>query len=190
MKVIIVSDLHGAADATAEFVTRIEEEAPDKILLLGDILYHGPRNALPTDYAPQRVIELLAPYQDRILAVQGNCDAEVDQWMFSFSLLNENLQIMDEETGITLFATHGHRLGMNPDKPEELIHLPEPCLFCSGHTHLKVLKQQEDIIFVNPGSIGIPKDDGAGYAVYENGHVALKTLSGSTISQISFSKHL
>ena len=184
MKVLIASDLHGAADATAQLVARIEEEAPDTILLLGDILYHGPRNNLPADYAPKRVMELLALYENRILAVQGNCDAEVDQWMFNFSLLNEHLELKDRATGITLFATHGHRPGMNPDVPSELLPLPHPCVFCSGHTHLKELEQRDGVVFVNPGSIGIPKDDGAGYAVYENGTVTLKSLNGTSICRL------
>ena len=88
---------------------------------------------------------------------------------------------------MSIFATHGHHYGMNPNQPQELQELPEPCVFCSGHTHIKVLEKKGNVIFVNPGSVGIPKDDCAGYALYENGTVILKKLeSGVEISKISF----
>ena len=187
MKVLIASDLHGAAQATSLLVKRIEEEKPTDILLLGDILYHGPRNSLPLDYETKQVVKLLTPYEDHIHAVQGNCDAEVDNWMFSFDLEKPSLTLYDSEAKITLFATHGHRFGMNPNEPQELQNLPEPCVFCSGHTHIKVLEKKGNVIFVNPGSVGIPKDDCGGYAIYENGSVLLKKLEdGSEISRISF----
>lgn len=186
MKILIASDLHGAAQATRKLVDRIEAEETDTILLLGDILYHGPRNSLPFDYETKQVVQLLAPYKDKIIAVKGNCDAEVDGWMFSFDLDKPSVEIKDDSCGITLFATHGHRYSMNPNEPEELRKLPEPCVFCSGHTHIKNLTKQGNTIFVNPGSIGIPKDDGAGYAIYEKGSVALKTLEGATIATLSF----
>ncbi len=187
MKLLIASDLHGAAHATELLVKRIEEEQPTGILLLGDLLYHGPRNTLPLDYETKKVVELLTPYEDRIFAVKGNCDAEVDSWMFSFDLDKPSLTLFDEEVGVSIFATHGHHYGMNPNQPQELQELPEPCVFCSGHTHIKVLEKKGKVIFVNPGSVGIPKDDCAGYALYENSTVILKKLeSGAEISKISF----
>lgn len=186
MKVLIASDLHGAAQATSLLVQRIKEENPTDILLLGDLLYHGPRNALPFDYETKQVVQLLAPYEAKIHAVQGNCDAEVDNWMFSFDLEQPSITLYDTATQITLFATHGHRFGLNPKEPQELQQLPEPCVFCSGHTHIKKLKKSGNTIFVNPGSVGIPKDDCAGYALYENATVTLKNLeSGSVISSLS-----
>lgn len=187
MKILIASDLHGAADATSRLVDRIEAEKPTHILLLGDLLYHGPRNSLPLDYETKKVVQLLTPYEDRIYAVKGNCDAEVDSWMFSFDLEKPSLTLYDERKGITIFATHGHRFGLNPNEPQQLQKLPEPCVFCSGHTHIKKLERKGNIIFVNPGSVGIPKDDCAGYAIYENGTVTLHRLEdGRKISQLSF----
>ena len=186
MKVLIASDLHGAAQATSLLVQRIKEENPTDILLLGDLLYHGPRNTLPFDYETKQVVQLLAPYEGKIHAVQGNCDAEVDNWMFSFDLDQPFTTLYDTATQITLFATHGHRFGLNPNAPQELQQLPEPCVFCSGHTHIKKLEKSGNTIFVNPGSVGIPKDDCAGYALYENATVILKNLeSGSVISSLS-----
>lgn len=186
MKVLIASDLHGAAKATELLVQRIEEERPSHILLLGDILYHGPRNSLPLDYETKQVVKLLTPYENCIYAVQGNCDAEVDNWMFSFDITRPSLTLFDNETNITLFATHGHRFSLNPNQPHELQPLPEPCVFCSGHTHVKKLERKGSVIFVNPGSIGIPKDDCSGYALYENGEVTLKSLEqGRVIASMS-----
>ena len=185
MKVLIASDLHGSAAATRKLVARVEAEQPDTLLLLGDILYHGPRNPLPEEYFPKEVVALLEPYAKRIVAVQGNCDAEVDDWMFEWSLLNATQTIEDTNAGVTLFATQGHRPGLNPLEPEELQPLPERCVFCSGHTHVKVLEKQGEVLFVNPGSMGIPKDDGPAYALYENGTVWLKTPDGTELSKLS-----
>lgn len=190
MKVLIASDIHGSAAAAEALDARIAAESPDTILLLGDLLYHGPRNPLPERYAPKEVIALLEKHADRIVAVQGNCDAEVDSWMFTFPLLNKTQGIADSDQGLILFATHGHHQGLNPNKPEELVALPHPCVFCSGHTHVKVLEQRGDILFVNPGSAGLPKDDCASYAVYEDGTVALKKLDGSVLEELTFTQDI
>ena len=164
---------------------RVYAEGADTLLLLGDILYHGPRNPLPERYAPQEVAECLNAFAPHIVAVQGNCDAEVDQWLLNFPLMNLSQQIIDEENGVTIFATHGHRDRMNPAHPEELLPLPEKCVFASGHVHLKVLEEHDGVVFANPGSAALPKDDGPGYVIYEHSCVTLKTLDGKEISHIN-----
>ena len=105
MKWIIGSDLHGSAEYTKKFLEAVDAEKADRILLLGDILYHGPRNALPTGYGPMSVFEMLNQYKDRILCVRGNCDAEIDQCVLEFPIMAEYMQIVD--SGKLIFATHG-----------------------------------------------------------------------------------
>ena len=106
MKYLIASDIHGSAYWTERLCAAIESEQPDRIVLLGDLLYHGPRNDLPRDYAPKRVIPLLNALADRIIAVRGNCDAEVDQMVLDFPVMADYATLFDE-TGRELFLTHG-----------------------------------------------------------------------------------
>jgi len=162
MKWFIASDIHGSAFWCGKLVELIERETPDKILLLGDILYHGPRNDLPREYAPKRVIPMLEKYKDRILCVRGNCEAEVDQMMLSFPVLADYAFLFDGKTKIT--ATHGHKLdSYAPPKSDEVI--------VYGHTHVPVdHKSDNGGRFINPGSVSIPKQSSPhSYIVYEDG---------------------
>ena len=177
MKVLIASDLHGSAAHVETLVRRIEEEAPDRIALLGDILYHGPRNPLPDGYDPQAVVALLEPLAARIVAVRGNCDAEVDQMVLPFPCMETYAQIIDGAADATLFLTHGH--AVTPDEPPALA---PRTIFCSGHTHVKVLEAHGGVLFCNPGSISLPKDGSRSYAVYEDGTVTLKLLDDASAS--------
>ena len=181
MKTLIASDIHGSATHAEKLVRRIEEEAPDRIALLGDILYHGPRNPLPDGYDPQAVVALLAPLSTRIVAVRGNCDAEVDQMVLPFPCMETYAQVIDSTADVTLFLTHGHAI--SPENPPAL---PPRTVFCSGHTHVKALEAREGALFCNPGSTSLPKDGSHSYAVYEDGVVALRLLDdGSTLSTLS-----
>ncbi len=178
MKLVIASDIHGSASATQTLVEHIEFMQPDRILLLGDLLYHGPRNPLPEGHGPKKVVELLNNYADRIVSVRGNCEAEVDQMMLEFPCMGDYTQIIDGNH--TLFATHGHLF-----TPEDHPPLPANSAFLSGHTHVKVLEKRGDIVYVNPGSTSLPKDGSASFATYEDGVFSLRTLDGSVISQLS-----
>ena len=160
MKLLIASDLHGAAPAVRALVDRIEAEAPDRIVLLGDLLYHGPRNDLPEGYAPKEAIALLNGLAGRIVAVRGNCDAEVDQMVLDFPCMADYALV--EADGHVLYLSHGH--------------LP-------GNTHAKTLDERDSMLFVNPGSTSIPKDGSASYAVYEHGAFILKDLDGNTLRE-------
>lgn len=177
MKLLIASDLHGAAPAVQALASRVEAEAPDRIALLGDLLYHGPRNDLPPGYAPKEVIPVLNALADRIVAVRGNCDAEVDQMVLDFPCMADYALI--EADGHELYLTHGH-LDLEP-------RLARGSAFLSGHTHVKVLEEREGVLHVNPGSTSIPKDGAASYAVYENGVFTLKTPAGETIAERGWS---
>ena len=162
MKLLIASDIHGSAYYCGKLMEVLEREHPDKLLLLGDLLYHGPRNDLPRDYAPKQVIEMLSRHKDRIAAVRGNCEAEVDQMVLPFSCMADFVQ-MDVD-GTLFHLTHGHH-----ENPEALPPLPEGSVFLSGHTHVKMDEVRGGIRCINPGSVSIPKDGSHSCMIYDNG---------------------
>lgn len=161
MKLLIASDIHGSAFWCSRLVSIIEKENPDKIILLGDLLYHGPRNDLPREYNPKSVIPMLSMYQNRIIAVRGNCEAEVDQMVLPFPCMSDFSQLIVD--GTTLFLTHGHIF-----YPENLPPLPEGSVFLFGHTHVKRDSIVNGIHCLNPGSVSIPKDGSHSCLIYEN----------------------
>ncbi|MBQ7848821.1 MAG: phosphodiesterase [Clostridia bacterium] len=163
MKWLIASDLHGSARYTRELLAAFELEKADRLLLLGDILYHGPRNDLPEEYAPKQVIALLSGYKDRILCVRGNCDTEVDQMVLPFPILADYaiLPVNDR----LMYCTHGHvynGANLPPlQKGDVLLH---------GHTHVPLCDVREDVTILNPGSTSIPKENSwHGYMTLEDG---------------------
>ena len=180
MKLVIASDLHGAAPAVRSLAARIEAEAPDRVLLLGDLLYHGPRNDLPEGYAPREVASVLNGMAARITAVRGNCDAEVDQMVLDFPVMADYATLFDE-TGRELFLTHGHVFGAGMHNSiDHAPALPEGSALVYGHTHIKVNEASEahpGLWLFNPGSVSIPKDGAHSYGIYEGGafsHVILE----------------
>lgn len=162
MKLIIASDLHGSAYWCARLMELVEQEQPDRLVLLGDLLYHGPRNDLPRDYAPKQVIPMLSRYKDIILAVRGNCEAEVDQMVLPFPCLAD-YALLDAD-GVSMYLTHGHH-----HNPEQLPALPAGTVFLSGHTHVKLDKTVNGIRCLNPGSVSIPKDGSHSCMIFEGG---------------------
>ena len=170
MKILVASDIHGDFKACAKVLEKFDKEKADRLLLLGDILYHGPRNDLPSDYAPKKVIELLNRMKDVIMAVRGNCDTEVDQMVLQFPILADYIYIISGETEI--FATHGHKFS-----PEDHPYLREGSVFLSGHTHITVDEVRDGIRFMNPGSPSIPKGGSEpSYIIIEDGKLTLKKL--------------
>ncbi len=161
MKFVIASDLHGSAYWSGKLMDLIEKEEPDKILLLGDLLYHGPRNDLPRDYAPKQVIPMLSRYKDRIIAVRGNCEAEVDQMVLPFPCMADYALVTDGD--VTFYLPHGHHAN-----PDALPTLEAGTVFLSGHTHVKMDEVRGDIRCVNPGSVSIPKDGSHSCMVWED----------------------
>ncbi len=163
MKLLIASDIHGDSACTAELLEVFERENCTKMLLLGDLLYHGPRNDLPSAYDPKKVIELLNGYKDKIIAVRGNCDTEVDQMVLSFPILADYAYLCLD--GITAIAHHGHHFGLEdlpPMRPSEL-------LLC-GHTHVQSIRPLGDEkYYLNPGSVTLPKENNPRtYMIYES----------------------
>lgn len=179
MRALIASDIHGSAAAMRTLTERIENFAPDKIILLGDLLYHGPRNDLPEGYAPKQVIPLLNERKSIIRAVRGNCEAEVDQMVLEFPCMADYIEL--ELDGLRILATHGHLF----DGPR----IPASNGFnvvMSGHTHVKVLEwNAKGIIHLNPGSPSIPKDGAASYATYEDGVFSLHSMDGGIIKTLA-----
>ena len=169
MKLVIASDIHGSAFWCRKLVEVIEEVQPDKILLLGDILYHGPRNDLPREYGPKQVIPMLSAYKDRILCVRGNCEAEVDQMVLPFPCMADCALLSCD--GLTLYLTHGHH-----HNPDNLPALAEGAVFLSGHTHVKLDEVRNGIRCLNPGSVSIPKDGSHSCMIFENGTFTFRIL--------------
>lgn len=181
MKLFIASDIHGSARFCGELQNRVEEEKPDQIVLLGDLLYHGPRNDLPEGYAPKEVIAMLSAYQDRILAVRGNCEAEVDQMVLPFPCMSDYAWL--QAGGLSIYATHGHLWN-----PEHLPPLRPGTVFLFGHTHRKLARWVGEVLALNPGSVSIPKDSGRSYMVYQNGFFQWKRLDGTVLHDLAVSE--
>lgn len=173
MKYMIASDIHGSAYYCEKLLQRFEEEKADRLLLLGDLLYHGPRNDLPEGYAPKKVIELLNAYKEVILCVRGNCEAEVDQMVLDFPVMAESCMISERQ--MLIMATHGHIYNLaNPPK------LKKGDVLLHGHTHVPADIETETFRYVNPGSVSIPKEGSAhSYMILEQGRFTWKDLDGN-----------
>ncbi len=170
MKLMIASDIHGSAFYCKKLLKAFENEHADKILLLGDILYHGPRNDLPEGYAPKEVISMLNGIKEYILCVRGNCDTEVDQMVLEFPVLSEQAYLCIND--IEMLAVHGH-------KPFPVV--KSGTVVLSGHTHVPKLEETNDVVYINPGSVSIPKENSHhGYMIFENGEFLWKNLDGET----------
>lgn len=168
MKLLIASDVHGSAYWCRRLLERFESEGADKLVLLGDILYHGPRNPLPDEYDPKAVFEMLNAIADRIIAVRGNCDSEVDQMVLDFNISSDYAVIYDGNRKLTL--SHGHR---------QAPPLGEGDVYLTGHTHEPLnCREKEGYLHLNPGSVSLPKDEKNthGYILYDNGGFIFQTL--------------
>lgn len=175
MKFLIASDIHGSAYYCDLLLKAVEGEKADKILLLGDILYHGPRNDLPKDYAPKEVIEMLNPLKEKLLCVRGNCDTEVDQMVLSFPILADYSVIPVGDK--LIYATHGHNY--NEDK---LPPIARGDILLNGHTHVSKCVVHDNFVYMNPGSVSIPKEDTPhSYMTLENRKFLWKDLETGKI---------
>ena len=172
MKLMIASDIHGSAKWCEKMLEAWRREAPGRLVLLGDLLYHGPRNDLPEDYAPKRVIAMLNDIAPHLLCVRGNCEAEVDQMVLSFPVMADYAALLLD--GHTVYATHGHVY--NEDNPPPL--QAGDILLC-GHTHIPCCHRHEGFTCINPGSVSIPKQDTPhSYVTLEDGVMTWKDLAG------------
>ncbi len=167
MKILIASDIHGSALWCEKLLKAYEKEGAEKLLLLGDILYHGPRNPLPDGYSPKDVFAMLNPLKDKILAVRGNCDSEVDQMVLDFNVSSDYAEVYAD--GVRMVLSHGHR-AVPP--------LGEGDVYLTGHTHVPLnVVEKEGYLHLNPGSVSLPKEDSAhGYILFDGGKFLFRTL--------------
>ena len=179
MKLMIASDIHGSAYYCTEMLRAFEREGADKLLLLGDILYHGPRNDLPRDYAPKSVIAMLNAVKDRLLCVRGNCDTEVDQMVLEFPVLAD-YAVLYVGTRM-IYATHGHVYN-----EQKLPPLQKGDILLHGHTHVPKCTDHGDYLYLNPGSVSIPKENSPhGYLLLQDSLLQWKSLDGEVYMEHS-----
>lgn len=180
MKWMIASDLHGSAVYCRRMIEAFEREGADRLLLLGDLLYHGPRNDLPEGYAPKEVMPLLNGMKSKLLCVRGNCDAEVDQMVLDFPILADYAVLPVGQR--LVYATHGHVHNLKNLPP-----LASGDILLHGHTHIPAWTEfGEENLCLNPGSLSIPKDGSAhSYMTLERETFCWKTLEGETYHELS-----
>jgi putative phosphoesterase len=179
MKLLIASDIHGSASGCRSLIDAFEAEHADRLILLGDILYHGPRNDLPDEYFPKGVITMLNRIHDKLLCVRGNCDSEVDQMVLNFPIMAEYAVFF--EAGHMIYLTHGHKNdALTP-------FLSEGDIIISGHTHIPACERRNGYEYLNPGSISIPKNNTPhSYMLLDGGKFIWKDiLSGDIFNTIS-----
>ena len=173
MKMMIMSDIHGSVACIEKMWERFNEDKPDRIILLGDLLYHGPRNALPSEYDTEKAAKLLNQHSDIITSVRGNCDSEVDQMLLDFIIESPHMILSD--SGLNIFITHGHFYNTMNLPPMSNIDI-----LMHGHTHIPAFEKIADNkYYINPGSISIPKGNSENsYILYENKKFTWKTIYG------------
>lgn len=182
MKLFVLSDLHGSVSAFKKAEEAFAREKADLFVLLGDYLNHGPRNSLPDHYAPNELAPLLNGHKERILAVRGNCDSEVDQMILDFPMTADCAMIL--LGGLRIMAVHGHLLG-----PDGLPPAGSAEILLIGHSHVPMLEERNGLLLVNPGSPSIPKGGSEpGYAIVTEESAELKTLGGIIVKAFDLTK--
>lgn len=178
MKLLVISDIHGSLFYLQKMIEIFEKNSYDKILILGDELYHGPRNPLPKNYSPKEVAELLNRYKNKIIAVRGNCDSEVDQMVLEYPMMSDyNLIFWNNKK---IFMTHGHTYNINNPLPME-----EGDILIYGHFHIPMINIENNRIFLNPGSISLPKENFQNsFGVFEDDYFYIKNLNEEIIYKI------
>ena len=176
MRFLIASDLHGSAPCCRRLFEVFEAERADRLILLGDLLYHGPRNDLPEGYAPRETAALLNSHKDRLFCVRGNCDAEVDQMVLNFPIMSDSALMPCGDR--TIFITHGHRFNVQNRPP-----LCRGDVLLHGHTHVPAWAAfGEDNLYLNPGSLALPKESTPkSYMVFEKGLFLWKKLDNEEV---------
>ena len=178
MKVLVISDIHGSSYYAEKIKEIVARENPDKIILLGDLYSHGPRNDLTQEYAPMKVAEILNSLKDKLLVVKGNCDAEVDEMISDFKF--EDHLLLDIN-GKKIYFTHGHRYNI------EVIPYEDFEVLIYGHIHQGFIQEKEGYLFANPGSISLPKcGTEHSYLILEKDKFILKNVDGEVLQEYCF----
>ena len=179
MKIFFISDIHGSLFYLEKALQCYNEENANYIVILGDALYHGPRNPLPEGYNPQGVANLLNQYKDKIIAIRGNCDSEVDQMLIEYPMMSDYSIVLCNER--RLFLTHGHIYN-----EDNLPALNEGDVLVQGHTHIPVAKKHNKIYIFNPGSISLPKENNPNsYGILLDNLFQIKDLEGNVIKELT-----
>lgn len=177
MKYLVVSDIHGSSFYTRKIEEIFNRENPDRIILLGDLYYHGPRNELTQEYNPMEVSEILNLHKDIILCTRGNCDAEVDEMISEFKF-EDHIQL--EINGVEFFFSHGHKYNIDNIPPVGKV-------VVYGHFHTGFIKEENNIIFANPGSISLPKGGTShSYMIIDDENLILKDIDGNIIEEMKY----
>lgn len=180
MKLFIISDIHGSLYYLKKAISIFEKGDYDKMVILGDELYHGPRNPLPKDYSPKEVIEILNQYKDRIIAVRGNCDSEVDQMVLKYPIMSDYSMIYLNDKRV--YITHGHIY--NKDNP---LLMSEGDILLYGHFHIPMIEKIDGKLFLNPGSISLPKNNSEhSFGILEKNKFTIKNLDEKVILETLF----
>lgn len=170
MKLMIASDIHGSAYYCKKMLEAFRQEKAEKLILLGDLLYHGPRNDLPREYAPKEVIQMLNEHKESLLCVRGNCEAEVDQMVLEFPVMADYMILYLD--GRMIFATHGH-----VHNEANLPPLGKNAVLLHGHTHVPAIADRGEYLYLNPGSVSLPKNGSKNsYMIYEEGGFVIREL--------------
>lgn len=178
MKVLIISDIHGSGYYAEKIKEINKRENPDKIILLGDLYYHGPRNELSQEYEPMKVAEILNSLKHKLLAVKGNCDSEVDETISEFEFQDHILMEINEKK---FYFTHGHKYDI------EKIPYEDFDIMVYGHIHQGFIQEKQGYIFANPGSISLPKcNTEHSYLILEESKIILKDVDGKIIQELNF----
>ena len=176
MKIVIASDLHGSAYYAQKLMDICYREDADKLILLGDIYNHGPRNGLPKDYQPMKVAEILNGVKENLIVIKGNCDSEVDTMISEFDFVQDMVLLSGDKT---VFLTHGHMYNKE-NMPKTHFNA-----IIYGHFHTGFIERQNDVVVANTGSLSLPKNQTANsYILLENRTIILKDLEGKEIAKI------
>lgn len=182
MKLMFASDLHGSFTYTQKVIEAYQEEQAEKLILLGDLLYHGPRNSLPAGYDPQKVADLLNSVKEQLLCVRGNCDADVDQMVLAFPIMADYMILY--LSGRMIFVTHGHLYHQ-----DHLPMLKQGDVLLHGHTHVQAMDDKGDYYYLNPGSAALPKDGNApSYMIWEDGVFTIKDMERRPLRTLDLSR--
>lgn len=180
MKLFIISDIHGSLYYLKKVIEIFEKADYDKLIILGDELYHGPRNPLPKDYSPKDVIEILNKYRDKIIAVRGNCDSEVDQMVLNYPLMSDYSMIYLGKRRV--YLTHGHIYNIGNPLP-----MSKGDILLYGHFHVPMIEEKDERYFFNPGSISLPKNNSKNsFGILDEKGFKIKDLEENILSEIKF----
>lgn len=167
MKLLIASDIHGSVKYTKKIID-VFDESFDYLILLGDHLYHGPRNDLPNEYYPKEVLELLNKHKDDIIAIKGNCDSEVDEMVLDFKLHKDYILEVNNKK---IYLTHGHKYNIDNLPP-----ISDIDYLFYGHFHTSFILEKDGLVILNPGSVSLPRDGKHSYAIMEGNDIKIMTI--------------